>query len=82
MKKKVVVLEGLEKFCGMDKIHYSLSTSHRAWSCIARQLMHPFNTSAPVEIGYPAMALSLLSNMRRIFFTDMLGITSKSSGTF
>ena len=80
--KKIVALEGMEKFCGRDKIHYSLLGCHRAWSYVAGEMLNRLNATAPINIGPIDMVSSLTANMSRILCTDMLGIVKKSDETF
>ena len=76
------VIGGLEQYCGFDKIHYSLLKSCPAWSYIASNLTDSLGTTASPDMKISETAVSLASNLARIFFTDMLGIMNKTNETF
>ena len=80
--EKITVLKEMGPFCGVDKIHYRLSTSHRAWSYVAEEMLRRLNTPTPVRIGPADMAGSLACNLARILCTDMFGITKKPDEAF
>ena len=76
-RDSVHLIDGLGKFCGMDKIHFSLLKSHLAWSHIASKIFEKLHIvpSSKLEIG--SMFVSLLRNMNRLVFTDMMRIKKK-----
>ncbi len=76
------VIDGLEQYCGIDKIHYSLLKSRPAWSHIADNLTDSFDTPASPDMKISEVAVSLASNLARIFFTDMIGVIKKNHETF
>ncbi len=80
--EKITVLKEMGPFCGVEKIHYRLSTSHRAWSYVADEMLRRLNTPTPVRIGPADMAGSLACNIARILCTDMFGITKKPGEAF
>ena len=72
----------MKRFCGIDKIHYSLLKSQSAWSYIASNLMGNLGANAPPKLKVSELVLSLANNLTRILFTDMLRLINKTNETF
>jgi len=79
---KLKVIGGLEQYCGIDKIHYSLLKGGSAWSHIAGKLTDSLGVDTSPEINYSELVISLASNLARLFFSDMLGMMKKTKETF
>lgn len=80
--ENLTVIDGMEQYCGMDKIHYSLLKSRQAWTYVAGRLTNPFGADTSPEMRNSELVFSLASNLFRIIFTDMLGIMNKTNETF
>jgi hypothetical protein len=80
--KEVHLLSGLEAYCGMDKIHFSLWKSHIAWSYIANEMLMALDVTPAGNIGPTSAAISLCGNLKRLIASDMLRIIKKSKGFF
>ena len=78
----VHLVSGLESFCGLDKIHFSLLKSHLAWSRIAHEILLALDVVPAGNIGPGSMAISLCGNLSRLIASDMLGIKKRAKGFF
>ena len=79
---KISVIDDMQQFCGIDKIHYSLLKSHLAWSHIASDLTGTLDVNAPPKLDVSELVLSLANNFARILFIDILGMVNKTNETF
>jgi len=79
---KISVIDDMQQFCGIDKIHYSLLKSHLAWSHIAGDLTGTLDVNAPPKLNVSELVLSLANNFARILFIDILGMVNKTDETF
>ena len=82
LNKNIIAINEMKQFCGIDKIHYSLFKSRSAWSHIASNLTDPLDANAPPKLNVSELVLSLVNNLARILFTDMLRMVNKSNETF
>ena len=80
--KKTTVINGMEPFCGLDKIHYSFFKSHLAWAHIANNLIEPIGVNVSPILKFSEALLSLTNNLARILLIDILGIINKNNETF
>ncbi len=80
--RPVHLLPSMKEYCGADKIHYSLFKMHHVWNRIARALLEPLGVRPHRHLDPLKMAGSLLANMNRLLFTDMVRLRKKSPGTF
>ena len=80
--KKVTVINDMNQFCGIDKIHYSILKSQSAWSHIAKKLTSSLNTNVSPKFKTSELVFSIANNAARILLTDMLGIINKTEETF
>ena len=80
--KKVHLITGMESYTGLDKIHYSLLNMHKAWSKVTDEIFSTLNvpvTKKPLLIdGF----ISVLDNLKRLVFCDILGWNKKSREFF
>ena len=80
--KKVHLITGMESYAGLDKIHYSLLNMHKAWSKVTDEIFSTLNvpvTKKPLLIdGF----ISVLDNLKRLVFCDILGWNKKSREFF
>jgi len=80
--KNITVINEMKKYCGIDKIHYSLFKSRAAWSHIASNLTNPLAIKVAPELKVSELILSLANNLGQILFTDILKVVSKTDETF
>ena len=80
--EKIHLVSGLDSYCGLDKIHFSLLKGHRAWSKIAKEMLVALDFPTAGSIGLGSMAVSLCGNLNRLILSDMLRITKKSNAYF
>ena len=80
--KKTTVINGMERFSGLDKIHYSVFKSHLASAHIANKLIEPIGVNVSPILKFPEAFLSLTNNLARILLIDILGIINKNNETF
>ena len=80
--KKITIINGMEQFSGLDKIHYSFFKSHLAWAHIANKLIEPIGINVSPILQFPEALLSLTNNFARILLIDILGIIKKNNETF
>ena len=80
--KKTTVINGMEQFSGLDKIHYSFFKNHLAWAYIANKLIEPIGINVSPILKFPEALLSLTNNLARILLIDILRIINKNNETF
>jgi len=76
------LLPSAKDFCGVDKIHYSLFRSHKAWSVVAHEMLRVLHRREAGKISLGSSVNSLFANMGRLCFCDMTAIRQKSPQTF
>lgn len=81
-KGRVHLLPSAKDFMGIDKIHYSVFHSHKAWSLVAHEMLRVLDVPKPGKIIFGATLNSLFANMGRLVFCDMMAVRQKSSQTF
>jgi len=81
-KGRVHLLPSAKDFMGVDKIHYSIFQSHKAWSLVAHEMLRVLNVPSPRKIGWGSSFNSLFANMGRLVFCDMMAVKQKSPQTF
>jgi hypothetical protein len=79
---EIHLLPSTKDFCGVDKIHYSIFRSHRVWSEVAAEMLRVLSAQEPGKISRGSTFNSLLANMGRLVFCDMVPIQKKSPQTF
>jgi hypothetical protein len=82
LNKNIIVIDEMNEFCGVDKIHFSLLKSCSAWSHIAGNLTSSFAVNAPPKLRVSELTLSFVNNLARILLTDMLGMVNKTNESF
>ena len=80
--ERIHLISGLGKFCGMDKIHYSLFKSHIVWSRIANTMLQSKSTPNTSNIGLGSMAVSLFKNLTNLVTFDIFKVKRKPSEFF
>jgi hypothetical protein len=80
--KKTTIINGMEQFSGLDKIHYSFFKNHLAWAHIANRLIEPIGINVSPILKFPEALLSLTNNLARILLIDILRIINKNNETF
>jgi len=79
---RIHLLPSAKDFCGVDKIHYSIFRSHKAWSRVANEMLRIIPAKHAGKISWGSTLNSLFANMGRLVFCDMFSIKKKSPGTF
>ncbi len=77
---RISLIPDLNKYCGMDKIHYHLWKSNRVWTKIAECLLA--DTEARVKVSKIDSGISLGYNLYQLCFRDILGIKGNAPGLF
>jgi len=76
------VIHGLERYQGLDRIHYSLLHSSRVWSLIASEIFHVPNDITHRLVPWSLMRKSLASNCVRLLGTDIFQLRDKEPGLY
>lgn len=79
---RVHLLPGVKEFMGIDKIHYSVFQSHKAWSGVAHEMLHALNVPTMPKISWGSACNSIFANMGRLVFCDMFSVRKKSPQTY
>jgi hypothetical protein len=80
--KKVHLITGMESYVGLDKIHYSLLKMHKAWSKVTDEIFCALNIPATKKLGLTDGITSVLANLKRLIFCDILGWNKKGKDFF
>ena len=80
--KKVHLITGMESYAGLDKIHYSLLKMHKAWSKVTDEIFWTLNVPVTKKLGLSDGITSVLANLKRLVFCDILGWNKKSRDFF
>ena len=80
--KNVHLITGMESYVGLDKIHYSLLKMHKAWSKVTDEIFLTLNVPVTKKLGLSDGITSVLANLKRLVFCDMLGWNKKSRDFF
>ena len=76
------VVKDMKRYVGADKIHYTLLKSHLAWTRLTAEMFRCFKLSQPRKIGWIAIVSSLLFNVFRVLFSDLVPLWRRSTGLF
>ena len=76
------LLKGMKEYAGADKIHYSLSKSHKGWSRVAEEAFRMLDCQAQKRINLLHMVHSIFSYLYRLIFLDVLRLHKKTEGSF
>ena len=74
---RAAVISGLENFMGWDKIHYGLFQFGEVWSKISEEILRALGVGIREKIGASQVIPSYAMNMKRLVFSDLLGLTRK-----
>jgi len=80
--EKMHLITGLEKFAGLDRIHYSLFKTHTAWSTIAENFFRVINIPVQKKLRFIDAIKSIFSNLKRLIFCDMFYLKKKGREFF
>ncbi len=64
----------MDRFTGMDEIHYSVFHAAHAWTYIAERMLSPFGISVPRALTFPEMVRSYGADIWKLVFTDFTGL--------
>jgi hypothetical protein len=79
---RIHLLPSTKEFCGVDKIHYSVFRSHKAWSVVVNEMLRVLPGCEVEKISWWSSVNSIFANMGRLCFCDMTAIKQKSPQTF
>jgi hypothetical protein len=80
--ERVHLLPSGKEFMGIDKIHYSVFQSHKAWSGVAHEMLRVLNVPEVPKISWGSACNSILANMGRLVLCDMFSVRKKSPQTY
>jgi len=78
--ERLSLIPDLNKFCGMDKIHYHLWKSNHVWTLIAQCLLG--EGGAAVRVGKIDSGISLGYNLLQRCLCDILGVKENPRNSF
>ena len=78
LKGRVTVIHGLDCYMGWDLIHYGILSFGKVWSKIAEEILKTQGISIRKKISISQAIPSIMLNMYRILFADILKLTQKS----
>ncbi|MFQ5450969.1 MAG: hypothetical protein ACE5E9_10090 [Nitrospinaceae bacterium] len=79
---RIHLLPDMKEFCGVDKIHFSLFHSHKAWSLVTGEMIRVLKGEPAAVVGRFSTAAALLTNLGRLAFCDLIPVRKKSPGFF
>lgn len=79
---RIHLLPGAKEHCGVDKIHYSVFRSHKAWSEVVDAMGRVLPGAKTARVSRRAVWKALFANIGRLAFCDMVPIRKKIPGTF
>jgi hypothetical protein len=80
--ERVHLLPSAKEFLGIDKIHYSVFQSHKAWSEVVVEILRVIPVEKMEKIGWLPSIRSMFDDMGRLVFCDMIPIRKKSPQTY
>lgn len=79
---RIHLLPSFKDYCGVDKIHYSVFHSHRAWSEVVNAMCRVLPVEQTTTVSRLSVWKALFANMGRLVFCDMVPVRKKIPGTF
>lgn len=79
---RIHLLPSAKDFLGMDKIHYSMFQSHKAWSGAVAEILRALPVEKTGKVSLLSAWAALFANMGRLFYCDMFPVRKKIPGTF
>tara|TARA_B100000686_G_C16670785_1_gene906329 strand:+ start:336 stop:1088 length:753 start_codon:yes stop_codon:yes gene_type:complete len=79
---RATIIEGLDAFVGLDKIHYSFFRSGSAWTRVAKSLAGKVSETKLHPICFSKMMESYGKHYRQLIFNDMMGLELCSTSYF
>jgi hypothetical protein len=76
------VIRELDRYQGLDRIHFSLLHSSRLWSLIASEMFHSPNDKTRRLVSWRLMRKSLIANCIRLFGTDLFQLREREPDLF
>ncbi|TDJ52582.1 MAG: hypothetical protein E2O43_03930 [Nitrospina sp.] len=73
-KDPLRLVPDMDRFTGMDEIHYSVFRASHAWMYMAERMLGPFGISVPRAITFPKMLRSYGQGLRKLVWTDFTGL--------
>ena len=75
--ERVHLISGMESFAGTDKIHYSLLKTHSAWEKVTDEICKVLKVPVQKKMRLTDGVASILVNLYRLIFCDMLRFKKK-----
>ena len=79
---RIHLLPSVKDYCGVDKIHYSVFHSHKAWLEVMTAMCRVLPVEQRATVSRLSVWKALFANLGRLAFCDMVPIRKKISGTF
>ena len=73
-KDHLRLVPDMDRFTGLDEIHYSVFRASHAWTYMAERMLGPFAVSVPRSITFPEMLRSYGQDLRKLVGTDFMGL--------
>jgi hypothetical protein len=80
--ERVHLLPSGKESMGIDKIHYSVFQSHKAWSGVTHEMFRVLNVPEVPKISWGSACNSILANIGRLVFCDMFSVRKKTPQTY
>jgi hypothetical protein len=75
--KRSHLIPDMDRYLGFDEIHYGWLRAHQAWSHVARKILETLACNMTREITLPEMIKSFWEELRKVVWTDMIGLKKK-----
>ena len=76
------IVKDMKRYVGRDKIHYTLLKSHLGWTQLIAEILGFLNLVPSRKIGWIRIVKSLLINIIRVLFTDLIPLWRRNKGLF
>ena len=76
------IVKDMKRYVGRDKIHYTLLKSHLGWSRLTAEILGCLKLAPSRKIGWMRIVKSLLINVIRVLFTDLVPLWRRRKGLF
>ena len=76
------IVEDMQRYVGGDKIHYTLVKSHLAWTRLTAEMFRCLNLASPRRIDWVTIVNSVLLNVIRVLFSDLVPLWRRRKGLF
>ena len=80
--ERIHLITGMETFAGLDKIQFSISKAHSAWSKVANEIFKIIDFSSQKKLGCSDGVKSIVDNLMRLTFSDIFRLKKKGREFF